>query len=489
MSNKLAGLLVFLNSFVVLVLEIVAGRLLAPYVGVTLETFSTIIGVVLAGIAAGTWAGGRLADRVSPRRLLGPLMVVGGLLTFLIIPVIRVIGPNIGSGSLVGLMFLTFVALWIPAASLSAVSPTVVKLQLQDLASTGEVVGRLSAMGTAGALAGSFSTGFLFVATLASTTIVILCGAVVTLAGLAMWVRLGRPDRSLQATVLALVAVGTGLNLSTSGPCQVESNYFCARVVVDEEDASGRYLILDTLRHSYVDLDDPTHLEFGYTLAFGDVVDGLFADRGPIDALHVGGGGFSFPRWIEATRPGSDNLVFELDPTLVELVESDLGLVTNERLRVRTGDARTGILGQDDDRFDLVVGDAFGGLAVPWHLATQEFVAEIDRVLRPGGVYVANVIDYPPLGFARAELATLQAVFEHVALVVSPDKFAGENGGNLVLVASDEPIDAAAIEALAVARGDDDVVYVDDELTDWVSDAEVLTDEFAPVDQLLSSPS
>jgi nitrate/nitrite transporter NarK len=190
MSNKLAGLLVFLNSFVVLVLEIVAGRLLAPYVGVTLETFSTIIGVVLAGIAAGTWAGGRLADRVSPRRLLGPLMVVGGLLTFLVIPVIRLIGPNIGSGSLVGLMFLTFVALWIPAASLSAVSPTVVKLQLQDLASTGEVVGRLSAMGTAGALAGSFSTGFLFVATLASTTIVILCGAIVTLAGLATWVRL-----------------------------------------------------------------------------------------------------------------------------------------------------------------------------------------------------------------------------------------------------------------------------------------------------------
>lgn len=115
-----AGFLVFITSFVVLVIEIVAVRLLAPYVGITLETFTTIIGVVLAGIAAGTWGGGWLADRVPPRRLLGPLTAGGGLLIFGIIPVIRLIGPGITQGSLIGLSTVTVLALFAPAAVLSA---------------------------------------------------------------------------------------------------------------------------------------------------------------------------------------------------------------------------------------------------------------------------------------------------------------------------------------------------------------------------------
>ncbi len=486
LPNASAGLLVYFTSFVVLVLEIVAGRLLAPYVGVTLETFTTIIGVVLAGIALGTWGGGRLADRFDPRRLLGPLMVGGGLLTFLVIPVIRVVGPSVPPGSLVGLTFLTVLALFVPAAMLSAVSPTVVKLQLQDLSNTGAVVGRLSALGTAGALSGSFFTGFVFVAAVSSTTIVLGTGVLITVAGLVVWAALDSRRTTGVGAVIAVLAVGVVLNLSIDGPCQVESAYFCARVVPDEDRPSGRVLILDTLRHSYVDLDDPSYIEFDYAKSFVDVIDASFAPGEPLDALHIGGGGFTFPRWLEATRPGSDSLVLELDPTLVDLVEDEMGLVTNDRLRVRTGDARTGILGQDDDRFDLVIGDAFGGLAVPWHLTTVEFIEEVDRVMRSEGVYVINVIDYPPLDFVRAEVASLLEVFEHVAVVVPETKFDAESGGNFVLVASHEPIDGAAIDAASRARSDDDVAHVDTDLDGWIDGARVLTDEYAPVDQLLS---
>ncbi len=488
LPGRLAEALVFTTSFVVLVLEIVAGRLLAPYVGVTLETFTTIIGVVLAGIAVGTWGGGTLADRTSPRRLLGPLLVGGGLLTFMVIPVIRVVGPSVGPNSIVGLMMLTFLGLFVPAAMLSAVSPTVVKLQLLDLESTGATVGRFSALGTAGALFGSFMTGFVFVARVSSTTIVVGVGVLVTLAGLVVWAVLGRSQRSFVGATVGALALGSLLNYSMPGPCQVESAYFCARVVPDEESAGGRYLILDTLRHSFVDLDDPTHLEFDYSLSFADTIHASFPAGEPLAALHIGGGGFTFPRWIAAEYPGSTNLVLELDPTIVQLVEDEMGLVLSDDLRVRTGDARTGLIEQSDDSFDLVLGDAFGGLAVPWHLTTVEVVREIDRVMSPDGVYVINLIDYPPLGFARAEVATLQQVFEHVAVVASPGKFDAERGGNFVLVASHQPIDAATIDALAVERGDDDITHVGVVLDEWVGDAEILTDEFAPVDQLLSTP-
>ncbi len=491
LPSRLAEGLVFTTSFVILVLEIVAGRLLAPYVGVTLETFTTIIGVVLAGIAIGTWGGGALADRHPPRRLLGPLLVGGGLLTFLIIPVIRVVGPSVGANSIVGLMMLTFLGLFVPAAMLSAISPTVVKLQLLDLESTGATVGRFSALGTAGALFGSFMTGFVFVARVSSTTIVVGSGILITALGLVVWTVLGQSQKSQKSvvgTTVGALALASVFNYSLIGPCQVESAYFCARVVPDEEEGSGRFLILDTLRHSYVDLEDPSHLEFDYSLSFADAIEGMFPERTPLAAMHVGGGGFTFPRWIEAEYPGSYNLVLELDPTIVELVEDEMGLVLTDDLQVRTGDARTGLLEQADDRYDLVLGDAFGGLAVPWHLTTVEFTREVDRVMVDDGVYLINLIDYPPLSFARAEVATLREVFEHVAVVSSPQKFAAEAGGNFVLVASHRPIDAGAIDALARGRGDDDVAHVDDELDAWLDGARVLTDEFAPVDQLLSTP-
>src|SRR5688572_27672119 len=137
MSPPLAGALVFFTSAAVLVLEILAARLLAPYVGVTLETYTGIIGTVLAAISVGTWLGGRLADRVDPRTVLGPLVVGGGALALCTVPFIRVVGSaNLGTGPL-AVVTLAAIGFFAPAAVLSAVSPTVVKLQLSDLAQTG----------------------------------------------------------------------------------------------------------------------------------------------------------------------------------------------------------------------------------------------------------------------------------------------------------------------------------------------------------------
>jgi spermidine synthase len=124
---------------------------------------------------------------------------------------------------------------------------------------------------------------------------------------------------------------------------------------------------------------------------------------------------------------------------------------------------------------------------VPWHLTTREFTEEIRRVLRPGGTYAVNVIDHPPLGFARAQAATLRDVFEHVAVIGPAGRLAGEFGGNLVLVASDDPLPLDEIEAANRARGDDDVVLGDPVAVDaFIGGAQVLTDDRAPVDQLLT---
>jgi spermidine synthase len=168
-----------------------------------------------------------------------------------------------------------------------------------------------------------------------------------------------------------------------------------------------------------------------------------------------------------------------MDREQLELTESD-------RLRVRVADARVGLADERPAARDLVVGDAFGGLSVPWQLTTVEALDLVDRALTGGGVYVANLIDHPPLGFVRAELATLRAVFDHVLLLAPAPVLAGEDGGNVVAVASQEPLPDGAI---AAALHDHDLTWqlaAGPRLAEFVGDADVLTDDHAPVDQLLT---
>lgn len=481
MPAPLAAALVVLTSAAVLVLEVLVVRLVAPYVGLTLETYTAAIGVALAAIAAGAALGGRLADDVDPRRWLGAATAMGGALVLAARPIVLAFGEGFRGTGPAGTVLLVTLAVALPALVLSAVPPGVVKLRLRLLAETGATVGRLSALGTLGALAGTFVTGFVLLAAFPTSTLLLLTGLLLLAVGLAVAVAL--PDRRLEpGRLLALVLAG-GLGaawlVSADGPCQVETRYYCAAVVADPERESGRTLVLDGLRHSYVDLDDPTHLEFAYTQRFGDVL--AVQPDGPLDVLHLGLGGGTLPRHLASVRPGSRSTVLEVDPEVVELDRELLDLRTGPDLEVVVGDARTSIAAQPDDDVDVVIGDAFGSLAVPWHLTTLEMVGQVKRVLRPGGTYVLNVIDNPPLSFARAKTATLLSSFEHVAVYATPQALEGAEGGNLVLVASDETLPRDALRALARDRAED----VRDG-RDFAGDAQVLTDDSAPVDQLLT---
>lgn len=472
----------FTTSAGVLMLEILAGRLLAPYVGVTLETFTGIIGTVLAGIALGSWWGGRQADVRDPKTMLGPVIAVGGLLALASLPIVRLFGPALAGRDPITIVVLALLGFFAPATVLSAVTPMVIKLQLDSLRVTGSTVGRLSAISTIGALFGTFVTGFVVLAAFPTPPIVIALGITLVGVGLGLWLWLPRSGAGSPSSVAFGAVAIAAIGLFVGTPCERETAYFCASVVADSDRAGGRLLVLDTLRHSYVDLDDPTHLEFAYARNVVDVIDATFPS-GALDVLHIGGGGFTLPRYLAATRSGTDSLVLELDAELVDLARDELGLRTGPALTVETGDARLGITALPDDSRDVVIGDAFGGLAVPWHLTTREFVAEIDRVLRPDGIYVLNMIDHPPLAFARAEIATLGAVFDTTAVVAPPDRLDGSVGGNFVMAGG--PINVRNIARRLDARGADDAVIAGAAVDRFTGDAPVLTDDYAPVDQLL----
>ena len=490
LPNGLATALVFLASGAVLVLEIVALRLVGPYVGVTLQVSSSVIGISLGAIAYGTWLGGRLADRFDPRSLLAPALILAAIGTAVTLPLVRWGGEVLRGGAAAAVLLLAAMAVFPPAFLLSGITPLVVKLQLGDLSRTGQVVGRLSSVGTLGAITATLGTGFVLVAALPSSWIVLSLAVLLAAvgAGLAWWLRrqVRMPGQPRTRAVLAAVGlVGAGLGAVTPTPCDIETAYHCARVDDDPHVRGGRVLILNSARHSYIDLFDPRHLEFAYVQWLGAVSDVLRPAGAPIDALHLGGGGFTVPGYVRATRPGSDQLVLELDGDLVALDRAKLGLVTGPDMRVRVGDARVGLAAQPSAGYDFVVGDAFGYLIVPWHLATREMAADIARVLRPDGVYAQNVIDYPPHRFIRAETATVAAAFRYVALIAPRDALDGKVGSNFVIVASQRPLPLAALGARLAGVEEPVTLLSGVELATFVRGARVLTDDYAPVDQLL----
>jgi spermidine synthase len=369
-----------------------------------------------------------------------------------------------------------------------------VKLQLADLRRTGQVVGRLSGIGTLGGITATLLTGFVLVAALRSTVILLALALALGLVGIGLGWYLRRQEPTelpgparARAALAVLGLAGAGLTTVAPNPCDIETAYHCARVTADPARPSGRTLLLNSAQHSYVDLADPKHLEYAYTKWIGAVGDVVAPAGQRLDALHLGGGGFTVPRYLTATRPGTDNLVFEIDGGLVELGEQELGVRPGPELRAVVGDARMLVAGEPTDSRDLVVGDAFGHLVVPWHLATREMAADVRRVTRPGGVYVQNVIDYPPLRFIRAELATVAAEFGHVALIAPPEALAEEQGSNFLIVGSDAPLPLDAVRA-RLAEVDPKVSLLSGAaLTDFVGGAMVLTDDYAPVDQLLAT--
>jgi spermidine synthase len=495
LPNGLATALVFLANGAVLVLETVALRLVGPYVGITLQVTTSVISVALAAIAYGAWLGGWLADRRDPRTLLAPALVLAGIATALTLPVVRYGGEVLRGGAAGSVLLLAALAVLLPAGLLSTVTPLVVKLQLGDLRRTGQVVGKLSSVGTLGAITATLLTGFVLVAAMPSKAIVLTLAVLLGVAGLTLGWWLHRRDHGVAAlpdapkarAVAAVVALaGAGLGGLAPTPCDVETAYHCARVDADPARPDGRTLILNSARHSYVDLKDPTYLEFAYIQWIAAVADVVAPAGAPVDALHLGGGGFTMPRYLAATRPGSHQDVLELDGELVDLDRRELGLRTGPELRVTVGDARVGLAARPSDSADLIVGDAFGHLVVPWHLATREMAADIDRVLRTGGVYAQNVIDYPPPRFIRAELATVQDVFPHVALIAPQAAVEGRTGANFVIVASQRPLPVDALRARLADRAVEPVVMLAGaELAAFVHGARILTDDYAPVDQLL----
>lgn len=209
-----------------------------------------------------------------------------------------------------------------------------------------------------------------------------------------------------------------------------------AELIRDLDRPAGWMLLVDGTPQSYVDLDDPGHLDFDYVRLIADLIDGVGTPGEPLSVVHLGGGGCTLPRYVAHTRPGSTQVVIEVDGPLVEVVRQQLG---TQGFRLRIGDGREALQHLTKGTSDVVVADVFAGAQVPGHLATLEHAQEVRSVLKEGGLYAVNVADTGALPFARQQAATLAGAFAHLVVLADPGILRGRRFGNVVLGASDAP--------------------------------------------------
>ncbi|MCH8626255.1 fused MFS/spermidine synthase [Arsenicicoccus piscis] len=222
--------------------------------------------------------------------------------------------------------------------------------------------------------------------------------------------------------------------------------------IVWAEDARGhRAATVERDGHpqSYVDLDDPTVLAFEYVQHFASVLDAL--PPGPLAVTHVGGAGLTLARYLETTRPGSPQIVLEPDSALTELVRRELPLPRRHRIRVRPIDGLAGVAALREASADVVVVDAYADGRVPAELGTESFLADVARVLRPGGVALLNLADEPGLRYVARVAAGARTVLPEQALVATHEVLKGRRYGNTVLAASRAPLPETEIRR-SVAR-------------------------------------
>jgi hypothetical protein len=209
------------------------------------------------------------------------------------------------------------------------------------------------------------------------------------------------------------------------------------------------------------------------------VADLAFPPGAPLRVLHLGGGALTLPRYLQHTRPGSRQLVAELDDALTDLVRGHLPLPAGHHIRVRAADARAVTESVRPASYDLVIADVFAGAVTPAHLTTAEFAAATARALRPGGAYAVNVASGTPregLGAARSAVATIRSEYKETCMIAESSVLRGRRRGNLVIVGSDQPLPEAALGRAVAGDPFPARLVAGEDLRRFASGAAVVTD-------------
>ena len=489
-----------MTGAVVMALEILGSRLLAPVFGSSLFVWGALIGVILAAMSSGYAAGGWLADRYPPQRVLGGLLLVSGAWTLLLAwagqPVVFRVAQWIQDPRW-GPCFAASVLLAVPAFGLSGVLPALLRLAIGDLGHLGRHTGGVIAVSTIGSLIGTWGTSFYLLTWLGSATLVAVLGVMQVCLGLLWILRVGSLPVGLQFILLAGVGGMTWMSfhpviILPPAIFQEDSPY--QQVRVSENDVF-RYLILDSTFQTVMWKASPTSLAFPYCQVMMGV---LPIVENPKRGLILGHGGGSFAKWLGEHWPDLELDVIEMDPSVVQAAERYFGYTPPPNHHVYVQDARTFLRNNPTRYYDVVWVDVFARHLIPFHLTTQEFFEELRKHVHPEGAVTVNLAssDAPAnVRRAQAVFSTMQLVFAEVIAyeVAAPEWLNTKKGSVNLIFFGGKPVqgmrdshflddlvrhmnrDRFPPEGLAFFMSQEPVV---------LAPGDILTDDFSPLDLL-----
>ncbi len=503
---------VFISSFCIMALELVAGRLIARHLGSSLYTWTSVIGVVLTGITIGYYAGGRIADRFPARKTLSALFILSSISCVLVVILNNTVGDWIFLWKLswpvrvfshVSLVFL------LPSVLLGAISPIVAKMALDKGLPKGRTVGDIYAWGAAGSIAGTIATGYYLIPAMGTVPIIWSVGGILILMAVLYHIRFW-PSYLWAAIFVFVMVIGvapvewcrtTGAALllrekpDQSVIYQDESQYCYIAVQQSSKEPNRRFFMQDKLRHSDIIMGDINDLQYFHTLIFAAITRGLTPENEPLRTLSIGGGGYVFPQYLEHNWPGSQIDVAEIDPKVTEAAMQAFGLRRDTTINTICMDARNYVdqllknQHSEDSiiKYDFIYEDAFNDYSVPYQLVTKEFNDKIYEIMTDDGVYMINMIDVYDSGlFLGAYINTLEKTFPFVYAL-------SEKGAprsirvTFCIIASKQQLDLPAL--VKAYRNDLYIWYLspsDIELVKQKAGDTIITDDYAPLENMLA---
>lgn len=500
-ENTLRLAIVGLSSACGLIVEIVAGRMVAPYLGMSLYTWTAIIAVVLAGFSVGHWIGGVMAERPARQALRGVAwsLILAAASTAISLLLIRWVAPALihaEIGPVPTVLFVTIALFFLPSLFVGIPSPVLTKLAIDGApGQSGRTIGSYFAVSAVGSIFGTLAAGFIFISWL-GTTLTLLAVATLYL-GMAVLVFLmpaaggaaGLRSPGIFSLLFAVPFVLVGFTTRAfTDPCEVPSSYYCIRVfdvgeTVGLQPGTARSLVLDHLGHGVNVRTEPKRLLSPYVELQDTLARIHSGRRSPFRTFFVGGGAYTLPRaWLSA-RPDTRAVVAEIDPAVTETAMKSLWLAPSDRLQVIHRDARVALTRFPKGHFDVIIGDAFHDIVIPPHLVTQEFFRLVASRLHADGIYLMNVVD------SRSQ----------PRLVLSMADTIGQSFAEVEIWSSDEPGDRATF-ILAAVRRPTPYATLPSKASSWpfrrmthalraklksTLHPMVLTDDYAPVDRLI----
>lgn len=500
MTSVLLYIIVFISGAVLMGLEIVGSRILAPYFGNSIFVWGSLISVILAALSLGYYWGGWLSTRNPSFKGLLLLLLIPGVLIFLlpfIYPRVNLWISEINFGNRMNPLIASAISFLPPSIFLGTVSPYAVRLNATALHTVGNTAGTLYALSTCGSIFGTLCTAFYLIPILGVRGIVHSLGFILVLLCFLSWL-LSTLRHSKRAAAFVWLALVSGF-LASTGLARAKNLYtkdsFYHRIRV-EEDSEARYLYFDTTLQSAMNLNDPTSLRLVYP-RFTSL--GLTLRSSPRKVLMIGLGSGSIVTKLRKEFPSLEVDVVEIDPEVVAVAKKYFFFQEGKNLRVYTQDGRL-YLTRTKQQYDIILLDAYHADAIPFHLTTREFFQMVSQKLESQGVAVVNIIGAirgPKSKIIRSFIKTLRQIFPQIYLfpTLGADDHSLWTSQNIIVLASKESmrLDIKEIVKRAATLGRGlfpDALsiyssYFEGDIPD--DDVPILTDDYAPTDSLLQN--